>query len=92
MSVALDRSLQPSAPSLRADLLVRLLQGAEAVAILSAGFAARRFAGRDAVGQAIQLDNQPYTVAGVLPARFELFQRQPGRCSRSRLRHCVSVR
>ena len=48
--------------------------GAEGVAILSAGFAARRFAGRDAVGQVIQLDNQPYTVVGVLPARFELFQ------------------
>ena len=48
--------------------------GAEGVAILSARFAARRFAGRDAVGQAIQLDNQPYTVVGVLPARFEFFQ------------------
>jgi putative ABC transport system permease protein len=48
--------------------------GAEGVALLSAGFAARRFPGIDAVGQTVQLDNQPYTVVGVLPARFELFQ------------------
>ena len=48
--------------------------GAEGVAILSAGYAARRFPDRDPVGQAVQLDHQPYTVVGVLPRQFELFQ------------------
>ena len=33
MSVALDRALEPSAPSMRADLEVRLRQAAEAIAI-----------------------------------------------------------
>ena len=33
MSVALDRALEPSAPSLRADLEVRLRQAAEGIAI-----------------------------------------------------------
>ena len=48
--------------------------GAEAVAILSAGFAARHFAGEEAVGQVLPLDNRPHTIVGVLPAEFELFQ------------------
>jgi putative ABC transport system permease protein len=48
--------------------------GAEGVAILSAGFARRRFAAEDVVGRILQLDNQAYTVIGVLPSRFELFQ------------------
>ena len=48
--------------------------GAEAVAMLSAGFAARRFAGQDPVGEVLQLDNRPYTIVGVLPPEFELFQ------------------
>ena len=48
-------------------------RGAGAVAILSAGFAHRRFAGQQPVGQVLQLDNRPYTVVGIMPARFELF-------------------
>jgi putative ABC transport system permease protein len=48
--------------------------GAEGVALLSAAFARRRFPGEEAVGRIVQLDNHPYTVVGVLPARFELFQ------------------
>ena len=48
--------------------------GAEGVALLSAGFAARRFPEGTAVGQAVQLDGKPYTVVGILPPRFELFQ------------------
>ena len=48
--------------------------GAEAVAILGAGFAQRRFPGQDPIGQVLQLDNRPYTVVGVMPPNFELFQ------------------
>ena len=48
--------------------------GGAKVAIVSAAFANRRFAGLDAVGRDLQLDNQPYTVVGVMPAEFELFQ------------------
>lgn len=48
--------------------------GAEGVAILSAGYAARTFPDQDAIGQTVQLDQKPYTVVGVLPRRFELFQ------------------
>ena len=48
--------------------------GAEAVVILSAAFAQRRFAAQDPVGQVLQLDNRPYTVVGVMPLDFELFQ------------------
>ena len=48
--------------------------GGENVALLSASFAARRFSGLDPVGRAIQLDNLSYTVVGLLPASFELFQ------------------
>ncbi|HET7218735.1 MAG TPA: ABC transporter permease [Vicinamibacterales bacterium] len=48
--------------------------GAEGVALVSAAFAARRFPAGDAVGRAVELDHQPYTIVGVLPARFELFQ------------------
>ena len=47
--------------------------GAEGVALVSAGFAQRRFPD-GAVGRPIQLDGRPYTVVGILPARFELFQ------------------
>src|SRR5258705_1415899 len=47
--------------------------GAEGVALLSAGLADRRFPG-GAVGKALQLDGKPYTVVGVLPQQFELFQ------------------
>ena len=48
--------------------------GAAGVALVSAGFARRRFPGKNAVGRVVQLDNHPYTVIGVLPPRFELFQ------------------
>jgi putative ABC transport system permease protein len=48
--------------------------GAEGVALLSASFAARHFAGERPLGRTLQLDNQSYTVIGVLPGRFELFQ------------------
>jgi putative ABC transport system permease protein len=48
--------------------------GAEGVVILSDGFAQRRFAGQNPVGQILQLDNRPFTVVGVMPRNFELFQ------------------
>jgi putative ABC transport system permease protein len=48
--------------------------GAEGVVIVSAAFAGRKFPGQPAVGQAVQLDNRPYTIVGVLPPAFELFQ------------------
>ena len=48
--------------------------GSEPVALLSAAFAARRFPGENPVGRTVQLDQQPYTVIGLLPPRFELFQ------------------
>jgi putative ABC transport system permease protein len=48
--------------------------GGENVALLSATFAHRRFGGQDPVGHAIQLDNRPYTVVGIMPPQFELFQ------------------
>jgi putative ABC transport system permease protein len=48
--------------------------GAEAVAILSAGFAERMYPDGQAVGRALQLDGQPYSIVGVMPPRFELFQ------------------
>ncbi len=48
--------------------------GAEGVVILSTGLAERRFAAADPIGQTLQLDNQPYTVVGVMPPDFELFQ------------------
>ena len=47
--------------------------GAPNVVLLSYGLWQRRFAGsREIVGKAINLDSQPYTVVGVLPARFEI--------------------
>jgi putative ABC transport system permease protein len=49
--------------------------GAEDVAILDPWFAARRFPGEEPVGRTVQLDNRPYTVIGVMPPHFELFQR-----------------
>jgi putative ABC transport system permease protein len=48
--------------------------GVEAVVILGASFAQRRFPGTDAVGQPLQIDNRPYTVVGIMPHQFELFQ------------------
>jgi len=48
--------------------------GAEPVVMLSEAYASRRFPGQDPVGQSVQMDNTPYTVVGVMPAHFELFQ------------------
>ena len=48
--------------------------GAEGVVILGDAFAQRRFAGQNPVGQILQLDNRPFTVVGVMPRDFELFQ------------------
>jgi len=46
--------------------------GAPGVVMLSDGFWRRRFGGRDVVGQPLVLDNQPYTIVGVLPPTFQL--------------------
>ena len=48
--------------------------GAEGVVILSDAYARRRFAGQNPVGQVVQLDNRPFTVVGMMPSNFELFQ------------------
>lgn len=46
-------------------------KGSNHVAVLSAGFAARHFGGAaEALGGIVRLDFQPYTVIGVMPARF----------------------
>src|SRR5207249_1814363 len=46
--------------------------GAAGVVLLTDGFWRRRFGGGDAIGQPIALDNQPYTIVGVLPSDFQL--------------------
>jgi len=48
--------------------------GAEGVVLLADGLARRRYPADDAIGQRLILDNRPYTIIGVLPAGFELFQ------------------
>ena len=48
--------------------------GAQGVALLTAAFAERRFPGGEPLGRTLQLDNQTYTVVGIVPRRFELFQ------------------
>jgi putative ABC transport system permease protein len=48
--------------------------GAEGVALISDALATRTFPEGDAVGHVLRLDDQPYTIVGVLPANFELFQ------------------
>src|SRR5262245_15527625 len=49
--------------------------GAAGVAVLSDALWHRRFGGaRDVVGRAVTLDNQPYTIVGVLPPGFQLLQ------------------
>jgi len=49
--------------------------GAAGVVLISHGLWTRRFNGAaDVTGRGVQLDNQPYSIVGVLPAGFELFQ------------------
>ena len=48
--------------------------GAEPVVMLSEAFASRRFPGQEPIGQFVQMDSTSYTVVGIMPARFELFQ------------------
>ncbi len=48
--------------------------GAEGVAIVSAGLAQRKFGAASPLNQTLLLDNRSYTIVGVMPARFELFQ------------------
>jgi len=48
--------------------------GAEPVVMLSEPFASRRFPGQDPIGQFVQMDSTSYTVVGIMPAHFELFQ------------------
>jgi putative ABC transport system permease protein len=46
--------------------------GADRVAVLSRAFSERHFGGaRNAIGRTIQLDAQPYTIVGVMPAEFD---------------------
>jgi len=49
--------------------------GAAGVVLVSDGLWHRRFGGTaDVIGRSITLDNQPYTVIGILPAGFQLLQ------------------
>ncbi len=49
--------------------------GAAGVVLLTDALWRRRFGGdASAIGRAITLDNQPYTIVGVLPPRFQLLQ------------------
>jgi putative ABC transport system permease protein len=48
--------------------------GAEAVAVVSPAFADRKFSHVQTIGRVLQLDNRPYTIVGIMPARFELGQ------------------
>jgi putative ABC transport system permease protein len=49
--------------------------GAPPVVLLSYGFWQSRFGGaEDTVGRSVTLDNQPYTIVGILPRGFQLIQ------------------
>jgi predicted permease len=48
--------------------------GAAGVAIVGRALAARKFGGESPLGQPLLLDNRAYTIVGVMPASFELFQ------------------
>jgi predicted permease len=48
--------------------------GAEGVAIVGAALANRRFPSGSPIGQSILLDNRSYTIVGIMPPDFELFQ------------------
>ncbi len=60
------------APALGRDLSPEdEVPGHERVAIVSHGFWQRQFGGRpDVLGQTMQLDGQPFTIVGVMPASF----------------------
>jgi putative ABC transport system permease protein len=45
------------------------------VAVISERLRARRFSGRDPIGERLLLDRQPYTIIGVMPASFEFPKR-----------------
>ena len=77
--------ITPSAfPMLRARPLVGRVfaadegaRGAPGVALLSYGLWQERFGGRDeVVGQEVRLDDQPYTVVGVMPREFAFPDRE----------------
>jgi putative ABC transport system permease protein len=60
--------------------------GHERVAILSHGFWQRLLGGRpDVLGQTLQLDGQPFTVVGVMPASFQPQSRRVDRGVRAEL-------
>ena len=48
-----------------------------AVAIVTDGFARNMFPGREAIGETIHLDRQPFTIVGVMPPGFEFPKRGP---------------
>jgi putative ABC transport system permease protein len=48
--------------------------GAEGVAIVGAALAARKFGSESPLGKSLLLDNRAYTIVGIMPASFELFQ------------------
>ena len=48
--------------------------GAEGVAIVGASLASRKFPSESPIGKSLLLDNRAYTIVGVMPAGFELFQ------------------
>jgi putative ABC transport system permease protein len=52
--------------------------GGPPVAVISHSLWQRRFSSsRDALGQSITLDNQPYSIIGVMPRGFEVLQQSP---------------
>ena len=52
-------------------------QAEQAVAIISEGLRRRRYAASSPIGERITLDRRPYTIVGVMPARFEFPKRGP---------------
>ena len=55
----------------------------ERVLVISHGLWQRRFGGEDMLGQKVALDDEPYTVVGVMPPQFRFEGRKPGSLSRS---------
>jgi predicted permease len=50
--------------------------GAAPIALISAGFWQRKFGGsRDVLGKSLNLDGKTYSIVGVTPANFDVFQR-----------------